>query len=175
MVGSGSANPALPREHKYMMELPLTNGYVAKVDDRDYAWLRRYKWYANDSQDGDIYARARIPELGKQVYLHRFITLAQRGEEVDHINLNTLDNQRRNLRRCRRAQNNHNRPVSTFNAVGLKGVNWKTRENKWRAYICPEGSFVSLGLHETKEDAAYAYDQAAYQLYGEFARLNIPF
>lgn len=102
--------------------------------------------------------------------MHRVILEAPKGMEVDHINHNTLDNRRENLRLCERFQNNGNRGVGRHNKSGLKGVNFD--RNRWKAEISVKNKTVYLGRFKTKEDAGRAYDVAAINHFGQFARTN---
>lgn len=88
-----------------MKEIPLTNGGVALVDDADHDTLAVYRW--NRHTQG--YATRTCATRRRTIYMHREITGAQRGEEVDHINRNGLDNQRANLRLVTRSVNQGNR------------------------------------------------------------------
>ncbi len=103
-------------------------------------------------------------------------TLASaRYEEVDHINGNKLDNRRSNLRLANRSTNQANRGASYHNKSGLKGVcHAPHTKDRWRAQITVRGHKMYLGTFTTPEEAARAYDQAAIQHFGEFARLNFP-
>lgn len=94
------------------------------------------------------------------------------GFWVDHINGDTLDNRRSNLRLCTVSGNNHNRMKSKNNTSGYKGVSWLKQNQKWRAYIKVNSKDKHLGCYLDKEDAARAYDKAAKEYFGEFARLN---
>lgn len=95
-----------------MKLIPLTQGKFAKVDDADYEWLSQYNWYAKKttaiySLYGLYYAARfqRIKKVKTTIYMHREIANCPPGKEVDHINHDTLDNQRENLRCCTRAEN----------------------------------------------------------------------
>jgi hypothetical protein len=55
-----------------------------------------------------------------------------------------------------------------------KGVSWRADRNKWTAYICPDRKKINLGVFNSEEDAARAYDSMAPKYFGEFARLNFP-
>lgn len=104
--------------------------------------------------------------------LHRL--LVPDAPQVDHINGNGLDNRRANLRACTNAENQRNRGRSANNKSGYKGVRWHAASRRWRAQIVSDGQQRTLGHFYSPEAAARAYDRAARQLHGEFARLNFP-
>lgn len=166
-----------------MKAIPLTRELVAFVDDEDFELVSGRKWFASPRRNnGVFYAVAatskqeRDAGAGKAVMMHRVVLGAQRGQEVDHINGLGHDNRRANLRICTHAQNNANqhggRGLSRFKGVYLFGNRLTTP--KWRALIRVGGKSVSLGLHADEEAAARAYDAAAIQHFGEFARINFP-
>lgn len=157
-----------------MKEILLTKGQVALVDDCDYEWLNQWNWYAcsSNSTVPGFYARRTIKDTnGKKynVYMHRLITGASRGVEVDHINHNKLDNRRENLRISSRSENNRNRKKQRNNTSGHKGVQWIKRLNVWCALIQINYKRVSLGHYRAYEDACNAYDNAASLYHGSFA------
>ena len=101
--------------------------------------------------------------------MHRLILqLPPRTPQIDHRNCDGLDNRRKNLRLATPAQNNYNLKTPRHNTSGLKGASWQKRDRKWRALIQSKW----LGCFQTKEEAAAAYDKAACELFGEFARPN---
>lgn len=91
---------------------------------------------------------------------------------VDHIDRDTLNNRRGNLRQCTAAQNIANGGKRRHNSSGYRGVVWY--KGKWVAQIGHRRKLLYLGRFSTPEEAAIAYDAAARQLYGEFAGLNFP-
>jgi hypothetical protein len=93
---------------------------------------------------------------------------------IDHANGNGLDNRRSNLRPFTGAQNHWNSGISRTNWSGHKGVGWNKAEGKWRARIQANGKRLFLGYFDTAEDAGHAYDAAARELHGEFARTATP-
>jgi hypothetical protein len=158
-----------------MVEIPLTRGLKALVDDVD-GRLAGFWWYANPRSDGLFYAR-RDEHHGpkkKAIYLHREVLGVGVGLEVDHKNGDTLDCRRENLRPATHQQNSRN--VGTKRS--FKGVDFKQndrRKNKpWQARIKIDGRTKFLGYYETPEDAARAYDEAAVVAFGDFAKLNFP-
>lgn len=107
-----------------------------------------------------------------RVLLHRFLLDAPTGVMVDHKNGNGLDCTRGNLRVANRNQKQHNSGPRNGTSR-FKGVYRKTK-NRWAAQIKARQTYRYLGLFATEEDAASAYDEAAKELHGEFARLNFP-
>lgn len=147
-----------------MAEIKLTQGKVAIVDDADYEWLSQFKWCLTAGK----YAGRCIN--GNVVLMHRIINKTPEGVWTDHINENKLDNRRSNLRDCTSAQNKANVTRRKDNTSGFKGV--AVFRKKWQAYINKDGKRIHLGHFEKKEDAARAYNEAAVDIFGEFARLN---
>lgn len=154
-------------------EIPLTQGQSALVDDADAAAVLAHKWYAQRCRQAFYAARnAHRPDGSRTVLkLHTFLT---GWPLVDHINGNSLDNRRANLRPATNAENMRNRRRQRNNTSGFKGVSFHKAMGKWRAQISLEGRRRHLSYHATVDDAARAYDVAALDLHGEFATLNFP-
>src|SRR6266513_4663456 len=95
-----------------MKKIKLTKGKYALVDDVDFEWLNQWKWHITTNR----YASRTLWPSKKDVYMHRIILNAQKGQEVDHINRDPLDNRRSNISLCTHAQNMANK-VS-------KGMSW---------------------------------------------------
>lgn len=151
--------------------IKLTNGLLALVDAGDYDLVKGYGWSAIRPRKGGVwYATATIIENGKKrkLRLHRLIMNPGEGEQVDHINGDGLDNRRANLRLCTSSENNMNRGKKD----GYKGVSYYKDRKKWRARIGINGEKRHLGWYATAEEAALAYNKAAGELFGEFARPN---
>lgn len=157
-----------------MKKIPLTKGHFALVDDEDFEELSKYKWNLRTVKNSDrMYAyRAffRNPNGKKSpVAMHRQILgETRRHIDVDHIDRNGINNQRSNLRISTRSQNNANATLPRDNKSGYKGVSFDKRRNLWKAAIASN----CLGRFEEKEEAARAYNKAAFEMWGEFARLN---
>lgn len=149
--------------------IPLSMGKFAIVDNGDYDYLNRYRWYtAKDCNT--FYARKNI--IGTTIPMHRVIVGAIEGQIVDHINGNGLDNRKCNLRIVTNSQNAMNQGISKNNTTGYKGVDYRKKENKFRARIKNNGTEYSLGYFNTAQEAADAYDIKAKELFGEFAKTN---
>jgi len=159
-----------------MIEIPLTQGQFALIDDDDFEMISKHEWYAlRNPKTKSFYAVTSIRKPdGKQTALlmHRLIMGAQPGEEVDHIHHLTLDNRKSELRRCTVAQNQHNAGKREDNTSGFKGVSWHKECQKWRADIKLNGKKKHLGLFIAPEAAHQAYCKAALELHGDFARLS---
>lgn len=154
-------------------EIQLTRGYIATVDDADFESVSRFKWHAAPKGKTVYAARRLSTREGKRItYLHIVIMRPPKGFRVDHIDGNGLNCRRANLRVCSHAENLQNRPKSRNNTAGYKGVCWNKAARKWQAQILANGKKTYLGLHLTPEEAAIAYNEAAIQYHGSFARLN---
>lgn len=155
-----------------MREIPLTKGKVALVDDSDFLKISEHKWQA--MQKRDIWYAFRSHQRGGMrvtILMHRVIL--DGVLRVDHRNGDGLDNQRSNLRSATRSQNQANSKKSTRNTTSrFKGVFKPTGYPIWRAKIKLRGKVRYLGSFREEIDAATAYDRAARQMFGEFARTN---
>ena len=93
--------------------------------------------------------------------------------QVDHINGIRFDNKITNLREASSFQNQCNAKSRGGTSV-YKGVFFRKDRGNWRAHIQIDKKIKHLGTFKTEEDAARAYDKAAKELFGEFAKLNFP-
>jgi hypothetical protein len=146
--------------------IPLTRNLQAIVDAEDYEWLNQYKWHARVSADGMIYAKRQV--RGHGVYMHRLIMQPPQGMVVDHINGNSLDNRRCNLRIVPPEVNSQNRRKRAGARSRFVGV--YPRGDKWEAYV----RHKYVGRFDDEVTAAKARDRAALKIYGEHAWLNFP-
>lgn len=152
------------------MELSLPDGTNFLVDVEDIPKIFNNSWHIFNNRDKK-YIRGWDKRLKKKVLLHRLIMeVIDFKDQVDHINGNTLDNRKSNLRICSHRDNILNRDKYKNNSSGYKGVS--KSGDKWIATIGINNKKEYLGIFENKEDARIAYDNAAILNFGEFARIN---
>lgn len=154
-------------------QVRVGQGAYAIVDDCDYELVSKYTWKAKRDKS-NIYAIAAVWVDGKRTTIRmlRVILATQPSATVDHINGNGLDNRRDNLRLCSHSENNRNRQKRGKFTSMYKGVHLPTGRNRWDASIKVDGKTMRLGSFVSEIDAAKAYDMAAREYYGEFARTN---
>ena len=166
-------------DNSHMKYVHLGNGINATVDDSDYELVSKHVWHIQISRSCQYAATART------TLMHRLIISPPKGLLVDHIDGNGLNNSRANLRLCTHADNmknsrkpvpNGKMPSSRFKGVSLrtkfKGLTLIAPRQIWRSEIRCNNKKKYLGSYFTEEEAAKAYDAAAKQLHGEFARIN---
>jgi hypothetical protein len=116
------------------------------IDAEDYPIVSKYKWVTNNA----LYAVS----TNKKVYLHRLITDAKPGQQVDHININVLDNRKQNLRICGNSLNSSNR--KSYNELGFKGVEYHKSKNLYSAYFRINYKQYHSPCYKTKKEAVFA-------------------
>lgn len=150
-----------------MIELPLSRGLVALVDDED-RWTRDFKWSAA-KRAGRWYAVRRCkstePRAGRVVYLHRELLGDPSGALVDHRNGDGLDCRRRNIRVVDPATNSRNSKPRSTDGCGHKGVHVDKR-GRWNANITIRGQRTNLGYFSTQDEAVVARARAEVAVLG---------
>lgn len=165
-----------------MAKIPVRGKYgkgrFVIVDDDDYELIKNYTLSADKVGKDKVYVSLFIEnERGsrrKKVRLHVFLMNPPKGYHVDHINGDTFDNRRSNLRVCTNDQNARNQKPQKNRTSKYKGVSWNKRVGKWEAYITYRYKKIRLGFFDSEEEAARAYDTAAHFYFGEFANYNFP-
>jgi HNH endonuclease len=159
------------------VEFQLSNGARCIINEAD-ADLLRFNWGPLISpRNKNIYAKSSMGMGGKEYLLHRVILGRvlqrdmQRREFVDHIDLNSLNCTRENLRLATVTQNAANARLYSTNTSGYRGVSFNKVQRKWQAKIRINGKLKHLGVFDSCEEAYEVYKIAAISLWGEFARL----
>lgn len=160
-----------------MKKILLTQGKFAIVDDEDYDRLVAMgswhfdKGYAKRTLN---YKKPNGKRSKKSLWMHRVIMGLDFGDkrQVDHINHDTLDNRRSNLRISSHAENQRNSRKPKNNTSGYKGVSFHKNSKKYQARLSFKDKEIYIGLFECPKEAAKAYNKAARKYHGEFAHLN---
>lgn len=150
-----------------------TDGQYFIFDECDLSLANSRKWHISHgypvgmSKDGETHTR-------RPVKFDRLALSPETNEHVDHINGNTLDERRCNLRIVTRSQNMKNSHMRRNNKTGFKGVSINKQTGKYEVHICSDNHDRYLGLFATKEEAAKVYDEASRTLHGEYGCVNFP-
>lgn len=168
--------PVIPDGRPPHAEIYVGDGRFAWCDWKDFDLVKKYNWnLTTRNRSGCLYAQSwdcHNTSERKRITMHGLIMPAPDGQFVDHINGNGLDNRRENLRLVTHQQNSFNQKHHGGSSK-FKGVSIDRISGSWRAYITVDGKRKHLGRHGTELDAAKAYDMAAKEFFGEYAKLNL--
>jgi len=148
-----------------MKKIELNKGKFVLVDDSDFGQIDEFHWHAELLMKSHWYAFTSIN--GKSISMHRLLMNPSKGQEIDHINGNGLDNRQENLRICSHLENMRNRKLHKNNKSGVKGV--YRSDNKWRVQIRVNKKAIEIGQFLNLEDARIARNLAARKYFGKFA------
>lgn len=160
-----------------MKRIPLRNklGKVIKyalVDDEDFRIVGGVRWYKSKNYTSKI-AWSKTNKRPFNVLLHRIIMWCPDGYEIDHIDGNTFNCQKSNLRICLPGENKKNIKRSSRNTTGVKGVyRDKNYRNKWTATICVDGKKIRGGAFDTRKEAAACYAELSKKYHGVFGKIK---
>ena len=146
-------------------------GHSVLIDEEDYGRIENINWRILNNK-GKLYVKkgSRKGRVYKDIFLHRVIMNAPKGTMVDHINGNTLDNRKSNLRFCTIAENSRNRKRNQ-SKTGYKGIHYRKDRKKYTAQIRVNYKRHFLGYFDTAEEAYAAYCAASKKYHGEFGRI----
>jgi len=143
---------------KINISTPKYPNIFTLVDDKDFEYLNQWKWHKMSNG----YSARAIQKDGKMkfILMHRFIMETKKKMEVDHINMDKLDNRRSNLRNVTSSQNKVLIPMLSTNTSGYRGVHWAEKLKKWIARISVNNKSIYLGCFKKVEDAVKAYNDS---------------
>lgn len=128
----------------------------ALVDDEDFERLNQRRWCLSSRSDPWPYAVTVTKDGGERLAMHRLVVSAPEGMAVDHINGNTLDNRKENLRIVTIQANSENQAVRRNNRSGFRGVHQVKRSGRWKAVVEHRGKKHVCGTFATAEEAGRA-------------------
>lgn len=147
----------------------LTRGYEAIIDADQAEFIGQWNWYAEVGPRNTYAVRTDNTEKRK-VRMHSVLLSVPEGFQVDHRNVNSLDNRLSNLRVASPAENRRNARRRVDSTSGYKGVSFFKETKKWAAYISIDKRWTRIGFFPTAWDAHLAYIEASRVFYGDFAR-----
>lgn len=145
------------------------SGDKFKIDKEDLSLISPYVWHVN--KDGYLTTKLKDDKHGTGIRMHRLILGLHITDEieVDHINHDTLDNRKQNLRLANRFQNCMNTRAPKNNTSGVKGVYKPKGYDKWIAQINANGMRHYIGAYKTFDEAVSARISAEKSMHKEFA------
>lgn len=142
----------------------------AIIDKEDYDKVKNYHWN-NEKYSKYTFAKKQKNNKIQIIRIHRLIIgLEDENMQVDHINGNTLDNRKCNLRIVTQRQNSYNHKVRKNNKYGVTGIHLIKSNNTWNARIVKNGKEISLGCYKNFDDAVKARKEAEIKYFGEYRR-----
>ncbi len=152
------------------------SGYDVLIDNEDYDKIKLKKWKVRIKDGYPIVVSSYYDKKKRNsnyINMARFLmSVTDNKIDIDHINHNTLDNRKSNLRKSTHQENMFNQIIRSNNTSGFKGVSYDLRRKKYRAYIMFNAKQIWLGYYKNKKKAALKYNKKAIELFGEFAFLN---
>jgi len=157
------------REERYILKDKIAIIKTASceefiIDVQYFDLIKKYVWVSS----GNGYAYS--VTFGEKVYMHRIISCAKQEEIIDHIDGNTFNNKKDNLRVVNSSQNvRHRTKLAKNNKSGKTGVCFAKNVNKWNARICIDKTEINLGYYDNKQDAIIARETAESKYFKEYS------
>jgi len=143
---------------------------ITLIDAEDLKKAQQYQWYLGNKG----YAKCNMGIRGKSLLLHRIVMDAELGTQVDHVNLNRLDNRKQNLRFVTASQQNMNKGLQKNNKTGIRGVHFRSRliagkqYDYYVAHISIDRKQIPLGYFKSLKEAQHARKEAEYKFFGDY-------
>ena len=135
------------------------------IDTKNVEKCKKYKWWLSQGY-------VKTTRNGNCLFLHKFICNPPKNRLTDHIDRNMLNNLESNLRIATKSQNGANSKLQKNNTSGYRGVHWDKRNKRWVASVRNNYKKFYLGRFIDKHEAAFVYNKAAREFFGEFVTLN---
>lgn len=168
-VNATQLNGRLPQIIDGVGYLLTNKGNVAIFDEVDFELVRRQQFWS-ENRGYPCFTSYKNWRRPKTMKLHQLLNPSWRI--TDHVDGDRMNNLRSNLRECTVAENNANSPARRGSTSRFKGVSMDSSRGKWISSIQVSGRTKHLGRFRDEASAAIAYDRAAIQAYGKYARLN---
>ena len=150
-------------------EVTATNGYKFLIDTEDEEKVSAYKWHVTKNQRGYLC----VINSRRMTLCRLIMGLAKSsGYETDHINLDSLDNRKKNLRKVTHQQNQCNQPLQKNNTSGVTGVRFYPPRGKYSARLKIAQHEIHLGYYSTFQEAVQARNVGMECMFGEYGRYN---
>ena len=155
------------------IDSPKHGHFDILIDLEDVDKCKNYTWSIQMVRSGKDKSYIEFYATNGQIgMLHRYLMNAPKDTMVDHINGDTYDNRRYNLRVCRQEDNHKNRKKQSNNKSGHRGVMWYPYRNlnKWMSYICIDKKRTTLGYFTDFQEAVNVRLDAELKYFGEYQR-----
>jgi hypothetical protein len=128
------------------------------VDAEDFERFGTFRWCVRETHHLYVVRMVRNSGRSQRLYLHRELMGLRPGDplRVDHINRDTLDNRRSNLRICTDAENAQNQTGRPGSLSKYRGVTWRNDRNRWRAAHWLNHKLHYIGTFEDEDEAGRA-------------------
>lgn len=158
---------------EFTIESETHGTFKVQIDLDDVDRCKEYKWAIGKSKSNKgKYVKYYVVSGSEGLLLHRFLMNPDKNMVVDHIDGDTMNNRKSNLRVCETKENLRNSKMRINNTSGHKGVIWYKNTNKWVAYIMVDYKHKTLGYFDDIEDAIKTRKNAEEKYFGEYSYEN---
>lgn len=160
----------IDKDNNLIRLIPNNTRNIFMADLEDLELVKEYCWYEDKKHN---YLITRLKDNSKLLF-HRLIFFRSventlNDKTIDHASRDKYDCRKQNLRICTLSQNAQNQSIPKNNTSGIIGVNYSSNDKKWRAYVCVDKKYISLGYYNNKIDAIKARLNGEKIYYKEYA------